>query len=106
MKEKDDHYKIRYEVPGLTRDDVRITVHDGVLSIRGEQRKGEEGEGSDDEQHYWSAAGYGYYYNTSLVLPEDAKADEIKAELKDGVLCITVPRTEKPKSDVREVEVN
>ncbi|XP_031384838.1 26.5 kDa heat shock protein, mitochondrial [Punica granatum] len=102
VKEKDDHYKIRYEVPGLTKDDVKITVHDGVLSIRGEQKKEEEEE-ADDER--WSAASYGYY-NTSLVLPEDAKVDEIKAELKDGVLSITVPRTEKPKREVKEVKVH
>lgn len=102
VKEKDDHYKIRYDVPGLARDDVKITVHDGVLSIKGEQKKEEEEE-SDDER--WSAESY-RYYNTSLVLPDDAKVDGIKAELKDGILCITIPRTEKPKRDVKEVEVH
>ncbi|KAF7848675.1 hypothetical protein BT93_L1746 [Corymbia citriodora subsp. variegata] len=101
VKEKDDHYKLRYEVPGLTKDDVKITVHDGILTIKGEHKREEE-EGSDDE--YWSAETYGYY-NTTLVLPEDAKADEIKAELKDGVLNIIIPRTERPKKDVKEVKV-
>ncbi|XP_030457562.1 26.5 kDa heat shock protein, mitochondrial [Syzygium oleosum] len=101
VKEKDDHYKLRYEVPGLTKDDVKITVHDGILMIKGEHKREEE-EGSDGE--YWSAETYGYY-NTSLTLPEDAKADEIKAELKDGVLTIVIPRTERPKKDAKEVKV-
>lgn len=102
VKENDDHYKLRYEVPGLTKDDVKVTVHDGILTIKGEHKREEE-EGSDDE--YWSAETYGYY-NTSLVLPEDAKADEIKADLKDGVLTIVIPRTERPKKDVKEVKIH
>ncbi|XVF74733.1 hypothetical protein PTKIN_Ptkin13bG0135600 [Pterospermum kingtungense] len=90
VKEQDDCYKLRYDVPGLTKEDVKITIEDGVLTIKGEHKEEKE-EGSEDEQ--WSARSYGYY-NTSLVLPDDAKVDEIKAELKDGVLSIIVPRTE------------
>lgn len=101
VKEEEDHYKLRYEVPGLAKEDVKIRVEDGVLRIIGEA-KNEEEEESDDE--YWSSLSYGYY-DTALVLPEDAKADEIKAELKDGVLYITIPRIEKVKKDAKEVQV-
>lgn len=102
VKEQDECYKLRFEVPGLGKDEVNITVDDGVLKIKGEHKEEEE-DGSDDE--FWSAKSYGYY-NTSLLLPDDAKVDEIKAELKDGVLNITIPRTEKPKKDVKEVEIH
>ncbi|KAJ7962859.1 putative Small heat-shock protein [Quillaja saponaria] len=102
VKEKDDHYKLRYDMPGISKEDVKITVDDGVLTIKGEHKEEKE-EGDDDE--YWSSRSYGYY-NTSLMLPEDAKADEIKAELKDGVLSITIPRAEKAKKDVKEVEIH
>ncbi|XWS11801.1 hypothetical protein CRYUN_Cryun37aG0031900 [Craigia yunnanensis] len=101
VKEQEDCYKLRYDVPGLTKEDVKITIDDGVLTIKGEHK--EEEEGSDDEQ--WSTRSYGYY-NTSLVLPDDAKVDEIKAELKDGVLSIIIPRTEQPKKDVKEVQIH
>ncbi|GFQ04600.1 26.5 kDa heat shock protein mitochondrial [Phtheirospermum japonicum] len=100
-KEHDDVYKLRYQMPGLAKEDVKITVEDGVLNIRGEHKEEEE-EGSDDE--YWSARSYGYY-NTSVLLPDDAKVDEIKAEMKDGVLNIVVPKSERAKKDVKEVEV-
>lgn len=102
VKEQDDCYKIRYNVPGLAKEDVKITVEDGVLMIKGEQKEEEE-EGSDDE--YWSASSYGSY-NTRLVLPDDAKVDDIKAEMKDGVLTVDIPRTQKPKKDVKEVKVD
>lgn len=102
IKEKDEYYKLHYEVPGLAKEDLKITVDDGVLTIKGEHKEEKE-EDSDDE--LWSSRIYGYY-NTTLLLPNDAKVDEIKAELKDGVLTITIPRTEKPKKDVKEVNVN
>ncbi|TKY64562.1 26.5 kDa heat shock protein [Spatholobus suberectus] len=99
VKEKDDHYKLRYEMPGIAKEDVKITIDDGVLRIKGEHKEEKE-EGDDDE--YWSSSSYGYY-NTSLVLPDDARADDIKAELKDGVLTVTIPRTENLKKDVKQV---
>uniref|UniRef100_A0A1J3EEV7 26.5 kDa heat shock protein, mitochondrial n=2 Tax=Noccaea caerulescens TaxID=107243 RepID=A0A1J3EEV7_NOCCA len=104
VKEQDDCYKLRYEVPGLTRDDVKITVDNGMLMIKGEH-KSEEEEGSPEEDEFWSSKRYGYY-NTSLSLPDDAKVEEIKAELKNGVLNVVIPRTEKPKKkDVQEISV-
>lgn len=103
VKEQDDCYKLRYEVPGLTKDDVKITVDDGILMIKGEH-KAEEEKGSPEEDEYWSSKSYGYY-NTSLALPDDAKVEEIKAELKNGVLNVVIPRTEKPKKDVQEISV-
>ncbi|CAF2055613.1 BnaC06g05390D [Brassica napus] len=103
VKEQDDCYKLRYEVPGLTKDDVKITVDNGILMIKGEH-KGEEEEGSPEEDEHWSSRSYGYY-NTSLSLPDDAKVEEIKAELKNGVLNVVIPRMEKPKKDVQEITV-
>lgn len=101
VKEKEDHYKLRYEVPGLAKEDVKIRVEDGVLRIIGEAKNEDEEESDDD---CWSSLSYGYY-DSALVLPVDAKVDEIKAELKDGVLYITIPRIEKVKKDVKEVQV-
>ncbi|KAM5578770.1 26.5 kDa heat shock protein, mitochondrial [Rosa sericea] len=102
VKEQDDCYKLRFDMPGLTKEDVKISVHHGVLTIKGEH-KDEEGEETDDE--FWSSRSYGYYH-TSFALPDDAKVDEIKASLRDGVLSVTIPRTEKPAQDVKEVNVH
>ncbi|PWA64637.1 HSP20-like chaperone [Artemisia annua] len=102
FKEKDESYSIKYQMPGLSKDDVKITVEDGMLFIRGERHEEEEGQGSDDE--FWSAATYGYY-NTSLMLPEDAKVEEIKAEMKDGVLHVIIPKDVTKKKHVKEIHV-
>jgi len=103
VKESDNHYKLKYDMPGIPKENVNITIGDGVLTIKGEHKEEKE-EGDDDDNEYWSSSSYGYY-NTSLVLPDDAKVDEIKAELKDGVLSVTIPRSEKPKKDVKQVNV-
>nr|GMD05598.1 26.5 kDa heat shock protein, mitochondrial [Ipomoea batatas] len=101
-KEDDKCYKIRYDVPGLRKEDLKITVEDGYLTIKGEHK--EEDEGGDDEDELWSSRRYGFY-DASVMLPDDAKADEIKAEMKNGVLTITIPRTEQPKKNVKEIQV-
>ncbi|KAI3802651.1 hypothetical protein L1987_30791 [Smallanthus sonchifolius] len=101
FKEKEESYIIKFQMPGLSKEDVKITVEDGMLFIRGEHK--DEEEGSDDDE-FWSAATYGYY-NTSLMLPEDAKAEEITAEMKDGVLHVVIPKDETKKKHVKEVHV-
>ncbi|XP_050383360.1 26.5 kDa heat shock protein, mitochondrial [Argentina anserina] len=106
VKEQEDYYKLRFDMPGLTKEDVtkedvKISVHHGVLTIKGEHKE-EEGDQKDDE--YWSSSSYGYYH-TSFALPDDAKVDEINASLSDGVLSVTIPRSEMPKEDVKEVNI-
>ena len=81
------------KMPGIAKEDVKITIDDdGVLTIKGEHK-----EEKDDDEQYWSSSSYGYY-NTSLILPDDAKADDIKAELKDGVLTLIIPKTQQTSS--------
>ncbi|PNX55397.1 26.5 kDa heat shock protein [Trifolium pratense] len=102
VKESDNHYKLKYDMPGIPKEDVKITIGDGVLTIKGEHKEEKEEARDNDDHEYWSSYGY---YNTSLVLPDDAKVDEIKAELKDGVLIVTIPRSDKPIKDVKHVNV-
>ncbi|XP_057504771.1 26.5 kDa heat shock protein, mitochondrial-like [Actinidia eriantha] len=102
VKEQDNGYKLRYSMLGLSKEDLKITVEDGILKMKGDHKEEEEEQNFDDEQ--WVAMSYGYYYTTILLL-EDAKVDEIKAEMKDGVLTIFIPRTEAPKKDVKEIQI-
>lgn len=107
MREEEERYRLRFEVPGLGKDDVRVTVEDGgsTLVIRGEKRV-DEVRGDDDGEEWWSASSYGWYH-ASLLLPDDARADGIAAEVKDGVLYVTVPRAPAAgkERNVTEVEV-
>uniref|UniRef100_J3LAN3 SHSP domain-containing protein n=1 Tax=Oryza brachyantha TaxID=4533 RepID=J3LAN3_ORYBR len=92
-------------VPGLGKDDVRVYVDDdgGVVVIHGEKHEEEEHAGDGDDEQ-WAASTYGVYH-ASLLLPEDARAEGITAEVRDGVLYVTVPRAPERKRSVTEVKV-
>ncbi|CAL4970753.1 unnamed protein product [Urochloa decumbens] len=101
LREEEAAYRLRFEVPGLGKEDVRVAVEDGVLVIDGEKRE-EGGEEGDDGGEWWAATSG---YHASLLLPDDARAEGITAEVKDGVLYVTVPRTGERKRNVTEIEV-
>ncbi|KAE8699379.1 putative small heat-shock protein [Hibiscus syriacus] len=79
--------------------------NDYAPPLYGEHKEEGGGGGGSDNDDSWSAGSYGFY-NISLVLPDDVKVDDIKAELKDGVLSIIVPKTEQSKKDVKQVQIN
>ncbi|KAL6888303.1 hypothetical protein ACP4OV_009329 [Aristida adscensionis] len=99
VREDEARYRLRFEVPGLGKDDVRVAVEDGVLVIDGEKR--EHGGGGEEEEEWWAASGY----HASLVLPDDARPEGITAEVRDGVLYVTVPRTGERRRNVTEIKV-
>ncbi len=93
--------KITAELPGVKKEDVKVEMSDEAIVIQGErkQEKKEDKEG----YHRWERS-YGQFYR-AIPIPEGAKVDEIKAELKDGVLQVTVPVPESAKK-ARQIPVN
>lgn len=82
----DDAYHIAIELPGVEEDDIDLSVHDGVITVKGEKKTSREEKG---ETWYFSERQYGVF-SRSFRLPPDADSDKIKASLKDGVLEVTV----------------
>lgn len=96
IKEDEGEYKIRFDMPGMTKDDVKLWVEEKMLVIKAEKMSGTEGNGEEDEGA-WSAKSYGRY-NSRVALPENVQFEKIKAEVKDGVLYITIPKaSDNPK---------
>jgi HSP20 family protein len=88
------------EMPGLRREHIEVDVENNVLTIRGEKRE-ERTEGQEGRYHLaerrWGT------YARSFVLPRDVEADAIQAEFADGVLTVTIPKSEKARR--RKVEI-
>ena len=89
ISETGQEYLIRAVLPAVKKDDVEITVEDGMLTLRGERRQEEE---QKDEKFHKVESLYGSF-SRSFTLPDSIDAASIKAESKDGVLTIHVPKT-------------
>ncbi|PWE33758.1 glutamyl-tRNA amidotransferase [Maritimibacter sp. 55A14] len=97
----DDAYTISVELPGVDADDVELSVDEGVLALKGEKRTSREEKG---ETWYFSERQYGAF-SRSFRLPPDADAAKVSADMKDGVLVITVPRKAAGGESTRKVEI-
>ena len=94
-------YRIAVELPGVAEKDIHLSVKDGVVSLTGEKRTEREEKG---ETWFFSERQYGSF-NRSFRLPPDAVADKVDAQIKDGVLTITIPKAKPKKPDAAKVEI-
>ncbi len=97
--EKKDKYIIKAEFPGIPKDDIDINVSDNVLTIKGEKKQEVE---EKDTNYYRSERVYGLFQR-QLVLPPDVNAEKIKANYKNGVLAVEIPKGEKSKPKKIEI---
>jgi HSP20 family protein len=92
--------EVAAELPGLKKEDVKVEVTDDSLVIEGERKQ--EHKEDHEGYHRWERS-YGRFYR-AIPLPEGAKTEQVKAELKDGVLRVSIPVPES-KSKARQVPV-
>jgi HSP20 family protein len=101
IAEQDGNYELTADLPGLKKDDIKIEIHDNTLTLRGEKKVEEE----KKERNYRLAERYYGEFMRTFALPENVNKDAIEAEFKDGVLKLTIPKTEQPKPTQIEVKV-
>ena len=97
----DGAYRIAVELPGVEEGDIHLSVEDGVVLLNGEKRTEREEKG---ETWYFSERQYGSF-SRSFRLPPDAHGEEVDAQLKDGVLTITIPKVAPEKQEAAKVEI-
>ncbi len=94
-------YTISMELPGVAEGDIDIGVDAGVVTVKGEKKIEKEDKG---ETWYFSERQYGAF-SRSFRLPPDADEARVAADLKDGVLTITVPKTRPETPSARKVKI-
>ncbi|HBC57533.1 MAG TPA: heat-shock protein [Gammaproteobacteria bacterium] len=97
-----ESYQIELEVPGMKESDISIEVKGGTLLIQGEKS---EDKRTKERHFYRMERSYGRFQRT-LALPDDADADNIQANLADGVLSLAIPRSEVTNEDVKKISIN
>ena len=100
ITETDDNYEVRAELPGVSKDDVQISVKDNLLCIKGEKRQ----EAMDDSKNYKRIERRYGTFERNFTLPPKVDADKINAEFNDGVLTLSIPKPEEVKP--KEIPIN
>lgn len=103
VSENDNEYRIKAEIPGVRKEDLNVSVQDGVLTINAESKYEEEEkkEGRIIRQE----RRYGRFVR-SMRLGKDVDASSVKADYKDGVLEIVLPKVEEVKPKKIDVAIN
>ena len=99
---EDDHgYQLKADLPEVKKDDVKVTVEDGILSVSGERKIEKE---DRRKKFHRVELCYGTF-RRSFTLPEDADSTKVTAEFRDGVLKVHLPTTPVARSKATQVKV-
>jgi HSP20 family protein len=102
MHEDKDNLIVRAELPGMKKEDIDISLHDGCLSLSGERKS----EGKYENAEVYRAERFVGRFQRTVTLPSPVAVDKVKAQYKDGVLTITLPKTEESKPKRIDVNAN
>lgn len=102
ITEDEKEYVVKAEIPEMKKEDIKINVHDDVLTVSGERKYEKEEKG---KKYHRVERAYGSFMR-SFALPEDADGSRINAEYKDGMLKLHLPKSEQSKKKTIEVKVS
>jgi HSP20 family protein len=101
VSETDGEYLVKAELPGMKKEDVKVSVMDGKLTLRGERRHQKE---EKTEKLHRVERAYGSFMR-SFTLPADVDDSKLAAEYSDGVLRIKLPKSAASKPKAKEIEI-
>ena len=102
ITEDDKEYLISAELPEVKKNEVKVTVENGILTVTGERKFEKEEKG---KKYHRIERAYGSFVR-SFTLPDDADANKVNAEFQDGVLKVHVTKSESTRPKQIEVKVN
>lgn len=102
VEETKDNIIARVELPGMKKEDIKVTLVDNILTVSGERKHSAEEKG---KTYYRIERAYGKFQRT-VELPTEVVADKAKATYKDGILELVIPKSEKAKEKEITIEVS
>jgi HSP20 family protein len=101
ISETEAEYAIKAELPEVKKEDVKVTVEDGVLTLQGERKQEKEEKG---KKYHRIERSYGRFVR-SFTLPDSVDESKVRAEYTDGVLHLHLPKSEKAKPKQIDVKI-
>src|SRR6201982_1074345 len=102
ISQDDQEYLLKADLPEMKKDDVRVTVEDGILSVSGERKTVK----ADHKRKFHRIERSFGTFRRSFTLPEDADSTKVTAEFRDGVLKVHLPTTPVARSKATQVKVH
>lgn len=99
LSETDKALTVSADLPGMTEKDVQVEIANGVLTIRGEKKAEHKGEGRYFSERYYGA------FERQIPL-DDVQEDKVEATFKNGVLTVSLPKSDKPREGVKRIAIN
>lgn len=102
IKDNDDHFQIELAAPGHRKEDLKVSVKDGLLTISSERRKETEADRKGYTRREFSYSAF----SRSFMLPDNTDGDSLKAKFADGVLRLTINKTKTlPENKGKEIKI-
>ena len=102
VREDEKNYTIELALPGFSKDEIRISFEEEILTITAGRQPKEDVSGP---KYTWNEFGYKSKYERSFQLPETVDADNISAAFENGILLVTLPKKEVQPSAVKEITI-
>ncbi len=106
ISEDEKHIYFHAELPGLDKEDVKVTINNDVLIIKGEKKREEKIEENDEDNCFIRVERRFGEFSRSFVLPDNINSDSISAKVNNGVLDISIEKTEPEKPKEVKVEIS
>ena len=101
VSETEKEFLIRAELPAVRKEDVRVTVDQGMITIEGERKQEKE----DKTEKYHRIESFRGSFSRTFSLPENASTDDIRCESKDGVLVVHIPKIKVETAKAKQIKV-
>ena len=101
ISETDKEYLIRIDMPAVRKEDVKVTLDQGILNIVGERKQQSE---NKDEKFHRVESSYGSF-ERSFSLPDNVNADTVRCDSKDGILTVHIPKIETPQQKPKQISI-
>jgi len=101
ISETDKEYVIRAELPAVHKEDVQVTLDDGMITIKGERKQ----QKNDKNEKFHRVETFYGSFERRFSLPDNVNADTIRCESKDGILTVHIPKIETVKQGPKQITV-
>lgn len=103
VEDKGSEYLVKADIPGMKKEDIKVSVHENLLEIEGSRE--EEKKEEDKKKGYFRSERFSGSFHRAIGLPEEVAKDKVQAKYENGVLVLHLPKANGGKNDAKRVSI-